>query len=304
MEKKIHETMCHGPMNAEDDIFLKQIKALRIDHVYRNELSKHRDVMLRAADLDEERIQELSSRDEKAKQLKETEADEKRREKERIVEARIAEEKRRQEERIAEEKRREEERLAAEEARRAEEERRETLRRLRADIERCRREAEERAERYRKAMEEEARKEAIRQAELRKAREAAQAAMQKKNDDAIIQQFILYDAKWAELKSDVPHHSIMAAQLPWPILVNNTPVHAITYNLVQEFVFHPLRPGLDGKTRRDKVKMEMLRYHPDKFNSRILDKVLDSERGLVVELGGSVARILTQMMAEEVESEK
>ncbi|KAH7919314.1 hypothetical protein BV22DRAFT_994543, partial [Leucogyrophana mollusca] len=70
----------------------------------------------------------------------------------------------------------------------------------------------------------------------------------------------------------------------------------VTYERMQAFVFHPARPGMEGKSRRDRVKADMLKYHPDKFNSLTLGKVTEYEQGVAAEVAGVVARLLTRMM--------
>ncbi|KZP08296.1 hypothetical protein FIBSPDRAFT_712785, partial [Athelia psychrophila] len=68
----------------------------------------------------------------------------------------------------------------------------------------------------------------------------------------------------------------------------------ITLQRVREFVFHPLRKGMVLKSRRDRVRAEMLKWHPDKFNAKVLSKVVDAEQ--VTEAAGQVARFLTEIM--------
>lgn len=244
-------------------------------------------------------------------------------------EARLAEERRQEEARLAEERRQEEawqaeqarclaeinrlQKLRIEESLRlAEEARREKLRReeeARKAAEETRRQFEER-EKARREREQRDREEAARcarqreeeirrlQEEARRAQEAADeaAAETKLRDD-----LDLYDRKWEELKRNRDLSSLIFTELPWPLLFPIASPAQITYEGVQEFVFHPLRKGLDGKTRRERVKAEVLRFHPDKFTTIVLGKVRDWERDLAAEASGVVARILTRMMTEEVD---
>ena len=90
--------------------------------------------------------------------------------------------------------------------------------------------------------------------------------------------------------------------LPWPVLgPAATQPSDITLERIEEFVYHPLRSGLESKSGRDRVRMEILKWHPDKFNAKVLGKVVDPAQ--VAEGAGLVARFLTQIMEEETEKE-
>jgi len=58
---------------------------------------------------------------------------------------------------------------------------------------------------------------------------------------------------------------------------------------------------MELKNRRERVRMEILKWHPDKFNAKVLGKVIDAAQ--VAEGAGLVARFLTQIMEEETEKE-
>ncbi|KAG2068768.1 hypothetical protein BDR04DRAFT_1102663 [Suillus decipiens] len=72
---------------------------------------------------------------------------------------------------------------------------------------------------------------------------------------------------------------------------------------MEEFIFHPLRPGMETKSRKDRLKGEILRFHPDKFNSHIVRKLRECDREKAIEIAGALARMLTDMMGEETEKE-
>lgn len=104
-----------------------------------------------------------------------------------------------------------------------------------------------------------------------------------------------YDAAWNALKNDnfeIPQ-PIHFVQIPWPVLAHTTRPDQITYAAVEKFLFHPLR---DAKSPKDRLRAEMLRWHPDKFNAKVLSHVMGDQIDVVREASGHVARILTQMM--------
>ena len=184
-----------------------------------------------------------------------------------------------------------------ERARRAERECRvqeERERKLREEVERLRQEAHERL--LREERERQAREERERQARFR-AEQARRAAQ----DDQVRQHFVLYEAKWNELRTSNSLPPIDVREMPWPVFGVVSSADQITYHDVRTFLFHPLRLGVEGKTARDKVKSEVLRFHPDKFNTRIIPKVQPAQQPVAQEIAGAIARILTTIMTEEAE---
>ncbi|KII92265.1 hypothetical protein PLICRDRAFT_172374 [Plicaturopsis crispa FD-325 SS-3] len=194
--------------------------------------------------------------------------------------------------------REEQERRYAERIRRAEEQRR----REEFQRERQKQDAEARARmRAREAAEREAAKkeravaeEARRLAQLRAAQKPAHAHILK-----------LYDDKWNELKARPDLRGIHFFELPWPIVQEGVPsADEITRARIEEFVFHPGRAGFAGKTRRERVRMELLKWHPDKFEAVILPKMEAAERERTREAGGLVARMLMDVLKDEVQKER
>ncbi|KAI6134803.1 hypothetical protein EDD17DRAFT_1753374 [Pisolithus thermaeus] len=164
------------------------------------------------------------------------------------------------------------------------------------------RESREREEKEREAREHEARERWARrrQAREREARERAEAAYgAHANPQALQQLFALYEAKWAELKTNHALSSIDVRELPWPSLaLKRFTVQEFTPEDVLTFVFHPLRPHPMQKSAKDGIKVEVLRFHPDKFNALVLPKVREDQRDLAQELAGAVVRALTTIMGE------
>ncbi|OSC97174.1 hypothetical protein PYCCODRAFT_1346189, partial [Trametes coccinea BRFM310] len=70
----------------------------------------------------------------------------------------------------------------------------------------------------------------------------------------------------------------------------------ITYERVREFLFHPFRTTIEGKTRKEILKIEVLRWHPDKFDTFIHPKIRDGQWETTKEAAGLVARWVTRLM--------
>ncbi|KAG2140597.1 hypothetical protein DEU56DRAFT_285999 [Suillus clintonianus] len=317
LEDIAFQTMQAGSMTDEDRIFLKQLEELRLDQLRKHSLGDARETVARADALGPQRELEHAERDRQAALRLEENARRKKEEEEsrRLEELRhLEEEKRRQEEikrkqedykRRAEEwVRRREQRKREREAKREEEER------ARLHLQR---ERELRAKKaaFRKAQQE-AERRAREQAEQRLREEARRQERQRQEDlrrnapQADIVAFLqLYDAKWNELKHNKNLTSVMLCEMPWPMFAQGcTSPDDISRRSLEAFIFHPIRPGIKIKSRKDIFRAEILRFHPDKFNSHFVLKLRECDRDKALEIAGAVARTLTDMMAEEIESEK
>lgn len=275
LDEEIHRVIVPHLTTLEDEIFLKQMSTLSLDRAFRTKLTAQREAVDRAAKQAPERIKEQAERDKKVARVVEAEEHEAKKLKERM---RLAEERRKEHERQLEEERLARLRRSEEHARRHQEER-----------ERRRKEALERQERE-AAAREEARREAAR---LRLEQEQAARA-------DIDRQFFLYDGKWAELKGQGELPPLGFANLPWPVFGPVERPSDITYARLREFVSHPRRKGMDGKSWKDRVRMDVLKWHPDKFDAKVLGRVVEWEREAVAETAGVVARLLMQMMGEQM----
>lgn len=224
--------------------------------------------------------------------------------------ARLMEERRLQMERRAEEQRQIEEaqrRWQAIERLREQEMREEQERQRREEEARARRAAEEA---IRRAVEEQAR--IAREAEERRAEEQARIAREEEERQAQEQQrraeaeFIelgrticqTYEAKWTALKTERGLKGIPFHEFPFPGEACNDPSD-ITLDRVRCFVFWPHRPANEGKSKREILKIEVMRWHPDKFDTLVGPKIAPEDWARVKEAAGLVARWVTTLMAED-----
>jgi hypothetical protein len=183
--------------------------------------------------------------------------------------------------------------LVEEAARRKEEERRaEELRRQAEAEEAARREEEE----LRRRAEEEMRSQLERQAqdEFVRLQAIAEAARAQQEASALRD----YETKWTMLRVEgvVPVEALRFCDIPWPMFGTVWSVDDITLQSVGEFLFHAQREcGQGASQQRKSIRLELLRWHPDKFHWQVLDKVIEGHREAVKEAAGHVARILTQL---------
>ncbi|OJT10615.1 Reticulocyte-binding protein 2 -like protein [Trametes pubescens] len=208
---------------------------------------------------------------------------------------RVIEEARAQEMREQEERQRKE----AQERRRREQEERyvrqqeEAARRAQEEQERKRREEQERAARE---AEEAARR--AQEEQERNAREQWERQAQEANTQWGRTICRLYEVKWQKLKEE-PVKDVRFFEFPFPIAAETCDDPSdITLERVREFLFWPQRPDCEGKTKREILKIEVLRWHPDKFESRVGPKVLPADWKRTKEAAELVARWVTTLMAE------
>jgi len=125
-----------------------------------------------------------------------------------------------------------------------------------------------------------------------------------------------YDKAWEQLvKSIRPTKtftfrklSFTFEELPWPVpprFDTSKPkelppvtLEDLTCESIDKFILHPAREP--GKSRRDKLREAILKYHPDKF-SRYLHRVVEGDRARVEEGVIVVTRHLNRLMNSEAE---
>jgi len=129
-----------------------------------------------------------------------------------------------------------------------------------------------------------------------------------------------YEAQWKVLLD--PHakytRQLAYMDIPWPLFPVSLSVHSnaadhptyedFTREAISRFLIpsstklEPQSPGADERERKEKkekLKEAMLRFHPDKFEGRIMQRVLHSDRDRVQEAVGQVVRVLNALMGAQ-----
>jgi len=207
----------------------------------------------------------------------------------------------------------EDRRKAREAQRRAEEEefaRLQEENRRRAQEAQRRAEAEEAARRERERVEEERRRRAEHEAFMereRRERERQERERQYRDRKAkaesgeqyLVERLRVYEETWAALRSNAAGMKpLRFRDIPWPVLGNVWSGNDVTEERVREFVFHPLHeymrtPGGQAKATR----LELLRWHPDKFNGKVLNRVVEADREAVQDAAANIVHILNELGA-------
>lgn len=161
-------------------------------------------------------------------------------------------------------------------------------------------------EAHRRAMEQEERqRQAERESMERERRERERREREHREREAAqsnhVTRLRVYEEKWAALRSNaVGVEQLGFYDIPWPLFENIKGIQDITEERVLAFVCHPLHEHIQGPGggQAKSLRSEMLRWHPDKFEGKVLDKVVKGDREVVREAAGRVARILTTSSAK------
>ena len=87
--------------------------------------------------------------------------------------------------------------------------------------------------------------------------------------------------------------------MPWPMLDEKYLMcqDDISLDDVHEFIFNPLRPRMEGKTKSDIIKMELLKWQKDEIE-RIERWIMIEESVFVIPMAEKIANYLMQLLAE------
>ena len=82
---------------------------------------------------------------------------------------------------------------------------------------------------------------------------------------------------------------------PWPMLRPPNEPEQLTYLEIQVYVLSPHQPG--DKTPKERIKDLLRKWHPDRFETKVLPRVREEEREQVKEGAGNVARHLNKLLS-------
>lgn len=120
-----------------------------------------------------------------------------------------------------------------------------------------------------------------------------------------------YDKSWKDLLAeDGEERRLKFNDIPWPIFTaqrkrDTISLDDITVEAISVFILPnasrtkgPTSEEAEKKDRKEKLRETMLRFHPDKFEGRVMRRVSDKDKDKVKEAVGQVARALNTLMGD------
>lgn len=103
-----------------------------------------------------------------------------------------------------------------------------------------------------------------------------------------------YETRWAALQSS-QEEQLTFRTTPWPLMCTPSSPSSISNANIAFFLLSPLHSG--NKSRKERIREAMQRWHNDKFEPRILPRVIESDREAVKEGVDVVVRCLNSLLA-------
>lgn len=93
-------------------------------------------------------------------------------------------------------------------------------------------------------------------------------------------------------------HELAFAEIPWPIY--HTPAGKAEEEFTKDAITAFLLAGLedDKKGRKDVLRETFLRYHPDKFEGRFMQRVKQKDKERVREAIQQISRVLNHILED------
>lgn len=127
----------------------------------------------------------------------------------------------------------------------------------------------------------------------------SQSETRKKRDNAtkkLIAAWNKYELRWKAIYSS-PWKELTFRTVPWPLM--NTPSSPTTISTENISFFLLSDIHSQNKSRRERILEAMQRWHSDKFEPRILPRVVESDRRAVKEGADIVVRCLNDLLTGE-----
>ena len=87
---------------------------------------------------------------------------------------------------------------------------------------------------------------------------------------------------------------------PWPVLRPPSNPDEISFGPINAY-FSALFTSEEKtkKSRKDRIRVHLRQWHPDRFEFKVLPRVLDAEKEQVRQGAGNVAQYLTDLLQKE-----
>ena len=95
--------------------------------------------------------------------------------------------------------------------------------------------------------------------------------------------------------TDVSTDMLSWDDIPWPVAARPASPSDITFDAIKEFILSPAAHGANVHLRA-RLHLALLRWHPDKFEGRYLNRVYTRDFMRVKEAVGKIAMVLGQLL--------
>jgi hypothetical protein len=113
-------------------------------------------------------------------------------------------------------------------------------------------------------------------------------------EKVVLESWEKYEARWAELGASTELLSFR--NIPWPLISPPKSIEDITPAAIQTFLLSPAHSQTTSS--KDRLRSAQLRWHPDRFR-RLHNRIEESEKAMIEEGAGVVARCLNELMERE-----
>jgi len=109
-----------------------------------------------------------------------------------------------------------------------------------------------------------------------------------------------HENKWRQLR-DSDNLDLGWSSFAWPVFKRPSEPEEMTTSAISAYVLSKYAPDANAKNYKDRIKDHLKRWHPDKFETRILPRVVEEEREKVKAGAGVVVRGLNEMLNKNYE---
>lgn len=145
-----------------------------------------------------------------------------------------------------------------------------------------------------KRRQEEQAREAERREAERKTRKTSINSIRPVSDLQVPEIWNAYEKQWEAM---VTATQLRFRSIPWPMLAPISSPDMLLPIHIAAFILNPQHS--QGKSRKDRLREALLRWHPDRFEAKWLKKVVEEERERVQEGVGCVVRALNDLLSAE-----
>ncbi|KAF7761453.1 hypothetical protein Agabi119p4_9445 [Agaricus bisporus var. burnettii] len=147
------------------------------------------------------------------------------------------------------------------------------------------------AEEQNKSTREKYRLDQERQETLRQAKLASAG----KSSGDMMQVYMYHENQWETLSK---HERLEWGNFPWPMFTLPKTVEDITSGAIWAYLKQEIYLAKDkpGPSIKDRIKDQIKKWHPDRFETKLLPKVVESQKDVVKEGAGNVVRCLNDLL--------